>query len=328
MIEEKINNFLKAPLIAINLGNIYKFPINDEVKIYWGDEPIGRLIKGSKIFAPKAECLNSELLESDKKLAITSKLQKWVDDKIASTLKSLVEEIDTNISSEARAIVYNIFDSLGTMTTYKYTDSLKKLSEGDKASLSKKGIRVGTKFFFMPHLLKKSPMELNALLWKVYYESKETNLYPLPNDGRVSFLCNFIMPESYWFSIGYINLSGFLIRADVFERIFFIARQKAKFGPFLESSELMNPVGCNSDQLKNILGYCGFESIVISENKKLFFYKSNKREISKKTTKKIMLHNNKIKKSKINLKKNISNKEIKDNKKDPNSPFAVLEKLL
>ena len=72
-------------------------------------------------------------------------------------------------------------------------------------------------------------MELNATLWKVYYESQEDNLYPLPNDGRVSFVCNFTMPESYWFSIGYINLNGFLIRADVFERIFFIARQKVKF---------------------------------------------------------------------------------------------------
>ena len=100
MIEEKINNFLKAPMIAINLGNIYELTINDEVKIYWGDEPIGKLIKGNKIFAPKAECINSELLETDKKLAITKKLQKWIDEKIANTLKSLVEEIDDNISSE------------------------------------------------------------------------------------------------------------------------------------------------------------------------------------------------------------------------------------
>ena len=90
----------------------------------------------------------------------------------------------------------------------------------------------------------------------------------------------------------------------------------------------MNPVGCNSDQLKNILGYCGFESIAISENKKLFFYKSNKKEISKKSGKKIMVRNKKIKKSNINLKKNTSKKERKENKKDPNSPFAVLEKLL
>ena len=150
------------------------------------------------------------------------------------------------------------------------------MSSLNKSSLSKTGIRVGAKFFFMPHLLKKSPMELNALLWKVYCESQKENTYPLPNDGRVSFICNFTMPETYWFSIGYINLNGFLIRADVFERIFFIARKKAKYGPFLESSELMNPVGCNSDQLKNILNYCGFENISISENKQLFFYQIDK----------------------------------------------------
>ena len=281
-----------------------------------------------QIFFPKAECLNSELLESDKKLAITKKLQKWIDDKIANTLKSLVEEIDAKISSEARAIVYNVFDSLGTMTVHEHSESLKKLSQEDKLSLSKAGIRLGAKFFFMPHLLKKSPMELNALLWKVYYEFQKENLYPLPNDGRVSFLCNFEMPESYWFSIGYINLNGFLIRADVFERIFFIARQKVKYGPFLESSELMNPIGCNSDQLKNILNYCGFENISIAENKKLFFYKSGKKEISKKSKKQIKVHSKKIKKTRINLKNNTLRKEKKENKKDPNSPFAVLEKLL
>ena len=52
----------------------------------------------------------------------------------------------------------------------------------------------------------------------------------------------------------------------------------------------MNPVGCNSDQLKNILNYCGFESISISENKKLFFYKSNKKEQSKQSIKKIIFY--------------------------------------
>ncbi len=328
MIEEKINNFLKAPLIAINLGNINEFKISDEVKIYWGDEPIGKLIKGSKVFAPKAECLNSELLESDKKIAIAKKLQTWIDDKIYNTLKSLVEEIDPKISSEARSIVYNVFNSLGTMSINGYSDNLKKLSAEDKASLSKKGIRIGAKFFFMPLLLKKMPMELNALLWKVFYDFKAENLYPLPHDGRVSFVNNITMPESYWFSIGYINLKGFLIRADVFERIFFIARQKVKYGPFLESSELMNPVGCNSDQLKNILSYCGFDSISIFENKKLFFYQLKKKELTKKSVKKIALHSKKTKKSIVLKKQNIQKNERKENKKDPNSPFAVLEKLL
>ena len=42
---------------------------------------------------------------------------------------------------------------------------------------------------------------------------------------------------------------------DVFEKIFFLARQKLKKGPFLESSDLMNPIGCNSNQLKDILAF-------------------------------------------------------------------------
>ena len=50
--------------------------------------------------------------------------------------------------------------------------------------------------------------------------------------------------------------------------------------------------------------------------------------ITKKSSKKIKLHNKKIKKPNINLKQNIAKKERKENKKDPNSPFAVLEKLL
>ena len=121
------------------------------------------------------------------------------------------------------------------------------------------------------------------------------------------------MPDSYWKSIGYINIKNFTFRIDVFEKIFFLARQKLKRGPFLESSDLMNPIGCNSEQLKNIMIFCGFEYLTMSDGKRLFYISSNKKQ-----TKKNVNKNKKIKK------KNIKH-EIK---KDPNSPFAVLEKLL
>ena len=106
-----------------------------------------------------------------------------------------------------------------------------------------------------------------------------------------------------------------MFRIDVFEKIFFIARQKFKKGPFLESSELMNPIGCNSNQLKDIMVFCGYEYLTISDEKKIFYmsYKTKK-------TKKI---------SKNKLYKKNNKKNDKDEiKRDPNSPFAVLEKLL
>ena len=137
---------------------------------------------------------------------------------------------------------------------------------------------------------------------------------PLPLNGRVSFEAEIEMPDNYWQSIGYINIKNFAFRIDIFEKIFFLLEKKKK-GPFLESSDLMNPIGCNSNQLKDIMIFCGYEYLTISDEKKLFFI-SDKKKLIKKITK-----NNSRKK----IHKKSNKKKIQT---DPNSPFAVLEKLL
>ena len=73
----------------------------------------------------------------------------------------------------------------------------------------------------------------------------------------------------------------------------------------------MNPIGCNSHQLKDIMKFCGYDYVTISDEKKLFFLNTKKKEANKNTIK--------------NKNKKINNNNLK---KDPNSPFAVLEKLL
>ena len=77
----------------------------------------------------------------------------------------------------------------------------------------------------------------------------------------------------------------------------------------------MNPIGCNSNQLKDIMSFCGYEYVIISDEKKLFFLSNKKKEIKKAV-------NNKANKK---ASKTFNKDKIK---KDPNSPFAVLEKLL
>ena len=69
-----------------------------------------------------------------------------------------------------------------------------------------------------------------------------------------------------------------------------------------------------SNQLKDIMIFCGYEYLTISDEKKLYFLTKKKKQ-----TKKII--NKSIKK--INKTDNLNK-----TKKDPNSPFAVLEKLL
>ena len=315
MINEKVENFLNSPFDSINFGDISNLKINDDTFIYWGDEPVGKLKKGNSIYKPIADALNSEYLSSENKLLISAKLQKWLDKEINDTLHPLNKKIDENINSEIRAIVFNCFENFGNFPIDEFKDTLKTISQESKMQLSKLGIRIGAKFFFIPNLLKKKPLEFSAILWKTFYENSTDDFLPLPSNGRVSFTSKTKMPNNYWKSIGYINIKNFIFRIDVFEKVFFIARQKLKKGPFLESSDLMNPIGCNSNQLKDIMTFCGYDYLIISDEKKLFFVSSKKKETKKE------VKNKSIKK--------INNKKNKDKiKKDPNSPFAVLEKLL
>ena len=47
---KKLKIFLNAPDDAINFGDISKQKFNDNSFIYWGDEKVGKLKKGSKIY--------------------------------------------------------------------------------------------------------------------------------------------------------------------------------------------------------------------------------------------------------------------------------------
>mgnify|MGYP001396761387 CR=1 FL=1 len=321
MIKEKINNFLNAPNDSINFGDISSINIKDNINIFWGDENIGHLTKGSSISSPLAEAINTEYLSSEDKLLVSAKLQKWIDDLIKTKLWPLNESIDEKLSPNVRAVQFSLFESLGTLPIEKFKSFLKNISLDEKNALSKLGIRIGAKFFFVPNFLKKASMELLAVLWCVSNDYKFDGSLPLPENGRVSFESDDKIKKEYWFAIGYLKLNKFALRIDVFERIFFIARQKLKLGPFLDSADLMNPVGCNREQLKDILVFCGLSYLKLPNERILFYYES----------KKTMSKSQNIKLKKIDVKLKPKNAKIlKKNKKsvDPDSPFAVLEKLL
>ena len=159
------------------------------------------------------------------------------------------------------------------MPVDKFLNNIKKLNIEEKSTIAKLGIRIGVKFFFIPNFMKKNPIELKSILWRIFNNNNLSGHFPLPTNGRVSFLSDLNMPDDYWQAIGYLCINNFAVRIDFFEKIYFLARKKIKFGPFLESSDMMNPIGCNSDQLACLLEYCGISNINIGGDKKLFFYK-------------------------------------------------------
>ena len=59
----------------------------------------------------------------------------------------------------------------------------------------------------------------------------------------------------------------------------------------------MNPIGCNSDQLKDIMVFCGYQYLTIPDKKKLYFLGNKKKEKKKiiKNYSNKKTHNKKIK---------------------------------
>ena len=96
----------------------------------------------------------------------------------------------------------------------------------------------------------------------------------------------------------------------MFLKEFFIARQKIKKGPFIDSSDLMNPVGCDRNQLKEILKFCGFSVLKLNNDRDLYYNVIKK--ISSKLSKKVKQKKLILKKEAIFLKKKIKikNKQI------------------
>ena len=64
---------------------------------------------------------------SENKLLVSAKLQKWIDDLIKTKLWPLNENIDEKLSSNLRAIQFNLFEGLGTLPIEKFKSFLKKL---------------------------------------------------------------------------------------------------------------------------------------------------------------------------------------------------------
>ena len=100
------------------------------------------------------------------------------------------------------------------------------------------------------------------------------------------------MPKNYWPAIGYVKINNLVLRIDSFERLFFLIRKKYRFGTFIQHSDLMNLIGCNSNQLREILLYLKYDSILMGNDQLLF----------------VLKHESKIKTKKIDKKKDIRNK--------------------
>ena len=71
--------------------------------------------------------MSNEYISSENKLLIAAKLQKWIEELVKTLLWPVKETDNENISTNVRAIKYNVFENFGTMPIDKFIGNIKNI---------------------------------------------------------------------------------------------------------------------------------------------------------------------------------------------------------
>ena len=266
------------------------------MNIYWKNNIIAKLIKGSTITNPKIFLSNFILLDEIDKSNLKKRLSKFVKKSIASFLSP----ITLLYSKDKRAIngvIYQLNESLGAIKLYKEKKVISNLSVNDIEILMESGVKIGELFIWVPKLFEKRNREYLWSLRQIFYESKNGTTYP-----SIETIINKknapkeILNSNEFILIGE-NYYNFQLIEKIAKKIKEILKHKKIFFTNKKNSSYFSKkYKLSHSQLKDILHILNFKRDKINP------------------VKYIRKDNNLKKKSYIKVNKN-------------NSPFAVLEKL-
>tara|TARA_B100000965_G_scaffold246074_1_gene206532 strand:+ start:660 stop:3152 length:2493 start_codon:yes stop_codon:yes gene_type:complete len=274
--------------------------LKNDHKIYWNDNPIGRITPGKNYLTPNIELIADEALDLESKNKIKSNLEEKLYLLITTELSDLVKLSKLNFKNNyVRALCYQLFENNGVVKRDNIKQIIKKISKENRPDLRKAGIKIGRYHIFLPKMLKPGAVNLRIILWKLYFPKDQK--YSIPKSGL-----NFLNKENkenkkFLLICGFENFSNFYVRVDILERLFLKILDTTKDGIFKIDSDMINLIGCSKDNFYKLLELMNYKKEKTSNEKEIFFKY---------------------------VPKNITNKKNKFSKKiGKNSPFEKLSEL-
>ena len=296
IVRRTLNKELKIRVANFQNCKDSEISFDKMMNIYWKNNTIAKLIKGSTITNPKIFLSNFVLLDEIDKSNLKKRLSKFVKKSIASFLSPMTL-LDSKDKRAINGVIYQLNESLGAIKLYKEKKVISDLSVNDIEMLMESGVKIGELFIWVPKLFEKRSREYLWSLRQIFYESKNRSTYP----SIETIINKKNAPKEILYSNEFILIGENYYNFQLIEKI-----------------------------AKEIKGILKHKKIFFS-NKKNSSYFNKKYQVSHSQLKDILCILN-FKKDKINpvkyIKKDSNLKKksyIKVNKN--NSPFAVLEKL-
>ena len=287
---KRINQIIETGLIDLK----------DDFKIYWKNNPIAKLVKGSDYLNPQIQLIIDEMIENDEKLRLITFIQKWVNSKIENELRSLIDLKKIKESNpELRALAYQLYENNGVVKRENIKSYINKLDQDERKKLRRIGVKFGRYHIFLFNLFKPSSVKLRIILWKNFHEK---NLDFLPPTFGLNFLEKREKSQKdFMLLCGFENFQNFFVRIDILERLFMMImnNQKEKDNHEIKlTAEMLNLLGCNKENFVKLIQQMNYKTY--EKDKDIYFkYLPNRKNFKRKIVKKDLT----------------------------NSPFAVLNQL-
>ncbi len=254
--------------------------LHDDFKIYWNESPIAKLTSGKDYLNPNFELIVDEILEQDQKKKLMNYIDVWLENKIKTVLKSLIDlkNLKDNNSS-IKALAFQLYENNGVLKRENVLEYVKDLKQNDRKILRDLGVKFGRYHIFLFKLIKPEAVSLRTLLWKNYHQ-KYFKLVP-PKFG-LNFLDDKNLNQKFMLLCGFEKFNNYYIRIDILERLFvqiinsdIKEKKEIKMVP-----EMLNLLGCNKENFVNLLKNMSYK---IKEEENEIYFRYIPKKISKKT---------------------------------------------
>jgi ATP-dependent RNA helicase SUPV3L1/SUV3 len=249
--------------------------------ILWQRAEIARLVAGASVLKPRINLLADDQLTGPDRDAVQLRLENFLRRRIAAVLEPLVKLSEADdITGLARGLAFRLVESLGVVSRDEVAGDVKTLSQEERASLRKYGVRFGAFHIFVPTLLKPAATQLRLLLWALQLERdgvlNRQDMPEMPGQGLTSAPFDPATPKGFYRLIGFRVCGPRAVRIDMLERLGDLIRARVFWKPafpeqarpagsvvgggFTVIPDMMSLVGCSGEEFAGVLRALGFQA--------------------------------------------------------------------
>jgi ATP-dependent RNA helicase SUPV3L1/SUV3 len=176
------------------------------------------LVRGVDLLRPEVALEVGEQLGAGARAQIQRRLVAWTRDLVALLLAPLRTDAVDRLSSDAKGIVYQLEQGLGSIHRGSAEAQLRRLRGRDRGLLERSGVRLGAKLIWMPELLRGEAPRIRAALISaalgkgVRIESPPPEAVALVPDPNID-------PNAYT-ALGFPVFGTQALRADIVEQVY------------------------------------------------------------------------------------------------------------